>query len=204
MLKLVNGFAQMADPVLGTRASQIVIAMTGNLNFATPTPSVVEVTEVLANYMSALSNCTDGDRQKIAVKNQVREQLITMLHLWGLYVMLNCDNDVAVAMTSGFQVAKTPSPAPPIPKPLAPVLEPGINTGEMISKSKRVAQALVYLHQYATEAEMTADHWQSQPCSKSTCTLQNLTPGIRYYCRLVIVGRKDQLVYSDVVSRVAA
>lgn len=107
-------------------------------------------------------------------------------------------------MTSGFQVAKTPSPAPPIPKPLAPVLEAGINPGDMIRKGKREAQALIYLHQYATEAELAQNHWQSQPCSKSTCVITNLVPGIRYFCRIVIVGRKEQIVYSDVVSRVAA
>ncbi len=204
MLKLTNGFKQLSDPALGTRGSQIVTAMTDNPNFATPTPSVVDATAILAAYFSALDDCTDGDRQKVAVKNQAREVLIDTLHTWALFVLLNCKNDAAIAMTSGFKVAKVPSPAPPILKPLAPVLEPGINTGSIISKGKRDALALIYLHQYATEAEVTLGHWQSQPCSKSTCVLENLTPGVRYYCRLVIVGRKEQIVYSDIVIRVAA
>ncbi len=203
-LKLNNGFDRLADANLGARGGQIAIAMTDNPNFADPTPSVADFANILAAYGSALGLCTDGDRQKIALKNQKRQALIEALHTWGLFVLLNCKNDAAIAMTSGFQIAKIPSPAPLIPKPLAPVLEAGINTGTMLSKGKRDAQALTYLHQYATQAEMSLFHWQSQPCSKSTCLLENLIPGTLYYFRMVIIGRKDQIVYSDIVSRVAA
>ncbi len=107
-------------------------------------------------------------------------------------------------MTSGFQVAKVPSPAPPLVKPAAPVLESGINAGELLSKNKAIAGAVSYMHQYATEAEMNQENWKSVPTSKSSCVITGLVPGTKYYCRLVVVGRKGQIVYSDVVSRVAA
>ena len=204
MLKLVNGFDRAGDADLGIRSSEVVLAMTDNPNFPTPSPTVAEGSTIMGNFFTALGECKDGDRQKIAVKNQARKVLIDMLHKWGLYVLLESGEDVAKAMTSGYQVAKAPSPAPPVTKPLAPVLESGINGGEIVSKGKRQAGALVYLHQYATEAEMLAGHWASQPCSKATCVLSNLTPGVLYYCRIAIVARKEQLVYSDVVSRIAA
>ncbi len=203
-LKLTNGFNKLPDASLGVRGSQITAAMTDNENFTTPAPPVVDVTAMLATFFAALSASADGDRQKIAVKNQARQVLLNALHTWGLYVLLNSNNDIAIAMSSGFRVAKAPSPAPPVSKPLAPVLKAGNNSGSLISKGKREAQALVYLHQYATEAEMMQDHWQSRPCSKSTCILKNLTPGVKYYCRIVVVARKEQIVYSDVVSRIAA
>ncbi len=203
-LRLVNGFNQESDAGLSTRASQIVIAMTDNPNFTTPTPSVADVSEILGAYNTALGNCTEGDRQKIALKNQMRETLIEVLHVWGLYVVLNCGNDIAVALTSGFKVAKAPSPAPPLGKPSVPVIDFGINRGDMISKGKREAQALVYLHQYATEAEMQAGKWQTEHSSKSTAVISGLVPGTNYYYRIGIVGRKNQIVYSDVTSRIAA
>ncbi|MEP7238869.1 MAG: fibronectin type III domain-containing protein [Ferruginibacter sp.] len=203
-LKLKNGFNEMADDTLLTRAYQIVTAMTGNDSFPTPTPSVADMETIVANFFEALSNCTEADRVKIAIKNQARKELIDALHKWALYVMLQSNDDVAVAMTSGFQIAKAPSPAPPLEKPVAPVLQSGINSGQLLSKNKRVLNAVSYVHQYATEAEMIQDNWKSVPYSKSSCVFTNLVPGTKYYCRLVVVGRKGQLVYSDVVSRIAA
>ena len=203
-LKLTNGFNRISDADLRNRATQIVTAMTDNPHFPTPTPSVDAVREILDAYDDALDHCSEADRVKIAIKNQRRKTLENVLHTWGLFVLLNCDNDIAIAMSSGFNIAKTPSPAPPITKPVAPVLESGINPGDLVSKGKPERGALVYLHQYATEAEMQLDQWKSQPSSKSTTVLKNLVPGTKYYCRIAVVGRKDQLVFSDVVSRIAA
>ncbi len=204
MLKLVNGFKRLTDADLGVRATQIVTGMTGNPNFTAPSPSTGDVNSTVVSYFNALNACTDGDRQKIAVKQQVRDLLVDALHKWGLYVIMESGDDVAMALTSGFQIAKTPSASLPLVKPLAPILESGINVGELLSKAKPEAAAVAYLHQYATEAEMQAGQWQNRPCSKATCVISGLTPGIRYFCRIGVIGRKDQLVFSDVVSRVAA
>lgn len=203
MLKLKNGFNEMADDVLQTRAYQIVTAMTGNVNFPAPAPSVDDMNGIVAAFFEALSNCTEADRVKIAIKNQKRKAVIAALHTWSLYVLLVSGDDATIAMTSGFQVAKIPSPAPPLLKPAAPVLESGINTGELLSKNKAVAGAVSYLHQYGIESEMTQQLWKSVPSSKSNCLITDLVPGTKYYCRLAVVGRKDQLVYSDIVSRIA-
>ena len=114
------------------------------------------------------------------------------------------NGDIAVALSSGYSIGKTPSPAPPLVKPEAPVLESGLNPGELISKGKPVAEAITYLHQYGTEAMVANNNWQSMPCSRSTCVLTNLTSGTKYFCRIAVVGRKEQLVYSDIVYRIAA
>ena len=123
---------------------------------------------------------------------------------WAYYVLLTADNDTVIAISSGYEISKNPEPTPPIEKPDAPKLESGLNPGELVSKGKPVTGAVSYLHQYATEVLMAADNWQSVACSKSTCLLTNLLPGIKYYCRIVVVGRKEQLVYSDIVTRIAA
>ena len=194
----------MADAELETRAYQIVTAMTGNPNFTAPVPSVSAVEQIVNDFFAALSNCAEGDRLKIAIKNQKREVLIEVLHQWAFYVLLTANGDAAIALSSGYNIAKAPAPAPPIVKPEAPVIESGLNSGEMISKGRAVAGAVTYLHQYGTEAMVANNNWQSVPCSKSTCVLTNLIPGTKYYCRIAVVGRKEQLVYSDVVNRIAA
>lgn len=194
----------MSDDTLLTRAYQISTGMTNNPNFTTPIPSVVDVQTIVNEFFQAVNSCGDGDRVKIAIKNQKRQVLIDTLHSWALYVLLTSNNDVAVALSSNFDVAKTPAPAPPLEKPVAPALQGGLNPGEIVSKSPRLTGAVSYLHQYATEVAMAANNWQSIPYSKSTCVIAGLTPATKYYFRLAVVGRKGQLVYSDIVSRVAA
>ena len=203
-LKLKNGFNRMRDSVLSTRASQILAGMDGNPNFPNPTPTYADMYELAASFNAALRNCGEGDKVKIAIKNQWRVRLISALHTWSFSVLLASNNNEAIALSSGFEIAKVPSPAPPLEKPMPPELRSGINSGELICKGKRVNGAVSYLHQYTTEAGLQNDEWKTLPCSRATTVLQNLTPGVRYYCRLAVVGRREQLVYSDVVSRFAA
>lgn len=194
----------MADPELETRAWQIVAGMTLNPNFPQPTPTTEEGQNAAAAFSDALKACSESDRLKIAIKNQKRLALINVLLQWRWYVLLKANGNEAIAISSGFRISQPPSPAPPLPKPEAPVLTGGINTGEIVSTGKRVPGALSYLHQYATQAMMNQNDWQPVPSSKVRCVLTNLVPGELYYCRIAAVGCKQQLVYSDIVSRIAA
>ena len=63
----------MNDPELETRAYQIIAAITGNPNFPAPEPTVPAMNALAASFFNALSECKDGDRLKIAAKNQVRD-----------------------------------------------------------------------------------------------------------------------------------
>lgn len=194
----------MSDPDLERKAYLIVNAMNGNANFVTPIPAVNVIMQLADEFHDALNDSGEGDRVKIAIKNQKREALIDGLHQWAYYVLLTANGDDAVAQSSGFSLAKTYTPSPPLTKPEAPVLVSGINPGELVCKGKSIPGAVTYLHQYGTEAMVAADNWQSNPCSKAVCTLTNLQPGTKYFCRIVAVGRKEQLAYSDIVFRVAA
>jgi hypothetical protein len=178
--------------------------MTDNQKFPTPVPPVPAVQQMAKDFSDALNLSADGSRLNIALKNQKRAILVDALHQWSRYVLFTANGDVATAVTSGFQIAKTPSPAPPISKPETPTIEAGVNPGELMSSVKAVLGAVTYLHQYATEEEMAQGNWQSVPCSKSLCLLTGLASGTKYYCRIAVVGRKGQLVYSDVVARIAA
>ena len=203
-LRLKNGFNQMADALLETRSFQIVTSMTGNVTFSKPVPTVEVVHQMATDFFEALSQSADGSRLNIAIKNQKRAVLITALHQWSRYVLFTANGDVAKALESGFQIAKTPGPTPPLSKPETPTLQNGINPGELISSVKPMPGAISYLHQYATEASMAQGIWQTDACSKSSCVLTGLASGTKYYCRIAVVGRKEQIVYSDVVTRIAA
>lgn len=204
MLKLKNGFLQMSDSKVETRASQILTAMNGNVNFVNPKPSVAEMQLLVSAYSAALSVCTTGDRLRIAEKNQKRAALVDALHQWSYYVLLESNGDEAKAVSSGFEVAPDPAARPPLAKPKALVITNGVNSGELICKGKPVAGATGYLFEYTTLEGLTSNQWSSIPSTRTKQVIASLTRGTLYYCRIGALGVNNQLVYSDVTTRTAA
>lgn len=198
MLRIANGFTRLSDALLYTRGSQIQEGMTDNVNFVKPKPTLAELQGALAAFNDALMKCKSGDRLEIAIKNQKRQQLIDLLHLLGDYVLFQSNGDAVIAVSSGFRIAKSPAPRPPLQKPAFYTVENGINPNELISKGPRVPNSVSYNHQYADDEQMAASLWQSVPNSKSTCVLTNMSSGVFYNCRLEVLGVKGQVVYSDI------
>ena len=188
----------MTDPQLSIRGSQIQSALTNNVNFPDPKPTLVQLQAALDAFDDALQKCKTGDRVEIAIKKQKKQQLIDLLHLLGDYVLFQSNGDKAVAISSGYRVAKSPSPRPPLQKPNFYTVENWINPGELLSKGARVPNAVSYNHQYATDENMAINSWTSVPSSKSSCVLTGLQSGVFYNCRMEVLGVKGQVVYSDI------
>lgn len=203
-LTITNGFAKMADATLELRANQIHLALDGNPHFVNPTPALPALADAIAAFAAALADCRYADRLQLAIKNQKREELITLLHKLGDFVLFKSDGDPVIAASSGFSVGKQPAPAPPITSPENLQVKAGYNTGELLTKINRVKGALVYLYQYATDTMMENDNWKVIVCSRTRCIISNLPPGTKYNCRVAAIGPKDQLMYSDIVSRYVA
>lgn len=204
VLTITNGFTRMSDAQLELRSGQILTAMTGNLSFPTPVPSLTVVQDALTAFSAALYESRDGDRLKVAIKNQKREELIGLLHQLANFVLFKSAGDSVVAISSGFSIGKQPSPAPPIEVPQNLRVLQGKNPGELIQKIDRVKGAVSYIYQYATDAMMAQDDWNDMPSSRTSCTIDGLQPGTKYNCRVVAIGRKEQMVYSDILSRIVA
>jgi hypothetical protein len=151
----------MSDSNLSAFASFILNSMTDNIYFQSPVPSIEEAREIISDYKTARSKCQTMDRHKIAVKNQKRELVVTMLNQWSDYVIMMSMGDPVKASTSGFEVIKKNSSRPPLEKPLAPVITHGLNNGELLIQGSYVKGARSYIFQYATEEEMLSDKWNS-------------------------------------------
>ncbi len=97
-------FAYFTDSLLITFVQAVLAAMTGNLNFVTPNPTLAAITIALNNFMTAYANAADGSRTATAIKNQLRALLIAELRLLASYVEDIGDNDQAVLIGSGFSI----------------------------------------------------------------------------------------------------
>ena len=116
----------------------------------------------------------------------------------GDYVLFQSNGDSVIAVSSGFRIAKTRTPRPPLEKPAFYTIENGVNPNELLSKGPRVPSSVSYNHQFADDEQMALALWQSVPSSKSTCVLPNLKSGVVYNCRMEVLGVKGQVVYSDI------
>ncbi|MBD0299405.1 MAG: fibronectin type III domain-containing protein, partial [Nitrososphaera sp.] len=133
---------------------------------------------------------------------QKRAELITLLHTLGKYVLFVAGENRAVAMSSGFSVAKEPSPAPPITKPENLQLKEGDNSGELKVSFTKVAGAKSYLYQYAADPVTEETVWNIQSGTTRQTVLKNLKSGKRYWCKVAAIGRNNQEVCSDAVSHI--
>jgi hypothetical protein len=204
LLRLTNGFHRLTDAALGENASYIASCIKDNPNFPTPTPTPVKIQEMVTQFLAAVDKAKTGNRMDILLKNDMRETLIETLYLAGYYVLFTAQGDRAIAASSGFKLAKEPKPAPAITKPDNLKVVNGNQTGMLETSVDAVKGALAYVHQYTTDPALSEDNWLSIPCTSRRCKLESLTPGTLYYVRVGAVGSKEQVLYSDVVSRIAA
>ena len=203
MFRIVNGFTEMSDGTLLVKANLIRTSLTGNTSFPTPTPSLAALTTAITDFEAAVLAAENGDRQLVAVKNQLREVLINLLHLLGNYVLFTAGGDEVVATSSGFNVSKVPQPSPALTTPQGMELKNGVNKGELQFSFRKVRGARAYIFEITPLPVTGASLWQSSMGTICKKLFTGLESGKEYACRVAAIGIKDQVVYSNPVTRVA-
>lgn len=204
VLRVTNGFNRLSDDNLVVKANQIKLAITENTeNFPSPSPSMATLATAIGNFTKALSKAEGGSNLDKAVKNDMREIVISLLHKLGNYVIFAADGDRTKAQSSGFGIANAPSPGGPLTKPVNLQLTEGDNAGEIKGRFKRVVRSRCYIIQYAEETMAAAGYWQTQVSTKCKFTLRQLQSGNKYMVRVAAVGINEQIIYSEPVFKIA-
>ncbi|HUC82394.1 MAG TPA: fibronectin type III domain-containing protein, partial [Flavisolibacter sp.] len=197
-------FDRMADAKLVERASAIHQEMVTNATaFPSPSPSLTQVRSAIDDFQEALNAAVGGDRVLVAQKNIARQTLVNLLHLLGYYVLFTAQGNRLIALKSGFRLAKDPTPVV-ITKPTGLKVENGDQDGVLQVSIKTVPGAVAYMHQYSTDPALKEDSWMSVTCSTAKCHLAGLQPGTKYFIRVGAIGTKEQVLFSDTVSKIAA
>ena len=202
LLRLVNGYDRKSDAKLLAIANFIHQEMSGNPNFPSPTPTMTEFATAIASFKSAVIAAGSGSRVHIALKRRERTALVDTLHLLGYYVLYASGGSRIKAISSGMSLAKDPS-AVVLTKPTGLLVQNSNQTGVLLVSVQKAAGAVSYYIQYTTDAELKEEAWRSMNSSTIKCKLEGLQPGTVYYIRVGAIGRKEQVLYSDVVSRMA-
>ncbi|MEI7802547.1 MAG: fibronectin type III domain-containing protein [Bacteroidota bacterium] len=192
----VLGFLQFVEYILQQ--------MTGNANFPTPTPTLVALKAKMLLYKQAITDAQQHVIGALALRNQYRLELSIMLKDLANYCVLTANGDVAIYSSSGFQMKKTPAPAP---DPLDPVVNLRMESTGTDSELRLLFKSVPYGKSYEVWLSPTNDTSFSYltTISAQRFVLRDLTPGTRYFAKVRAIGPKGiKGGFSDVASKIAA
>ena len=200
--KISIGFTHLNDAKLELKARDIVAAMTGNASFPTPDPKINEVGTALDKFATDRVAAAAGSRNAVAARNTSRKVLMQLLTQLGVYVMSIAKGDVDMLVSSGFSLTKKPEPRH-IANPGNVTISNGLSGGQLVASVKAVKGSSGYQYEISDVVPVENTVWVSTIASTSKYTFKNLRPGKQYWIRVAATGARQQLQYSEVVSKFA-
>ena len=202
ILRITNGFDGLTDSELTAKVRFILSEMTGNSNFPTPNPAIAVVTTALEELDAAVVAAESGGTYEKAVRDDKREVLISLVHNLSSYVLYTAAGDRLVAQSSGYSIAKLPTPQDPIVKAQSQVLTEGDEPGQLRYSFNRVKGARSYMYQFTQDPLTENSVWQSRVGTVRKTVLTGITSKEKYWVRVVAIGINGQQVPSDPISKV--
>ncbi|WP_262250304.1 fibronectin type III domain-containing protein [Parapedobacter soli] len=186
MSKTIYNFKNYSDTQLDTEAENVFTKMSGNASFPTPTPELTVLETHLEEYRTALADAALGDRHKVEVKNQKREQLELTLRGLALYVEQVAAGDRAIILSAGFGIRKPAGGAgnmPDVADFRVKYDTPGSGMAHLSVKYQRNARLYRFEHRL-----VGAEEWTTTIASQSRVTLEGLESYRQYEFRAAYVG----------------
>jgi hypothetical protein len=198
--QITNGYKKLRDSDLITFAHEVAGKMKGNPVFPEPPAALANLEKVLPDYMGAIGQASGGDEESRFIKKAKRVEVIGLLSQLAEYVTLTCKGDPASLLSSGFQLAR-----PRGTKPMSPIKELVVNidqSGEAVTKVKRVAGAKAYIHQYTTDPLLGDNVWINKCTTDPSYTFSGLKSKEKYWFKVIAIGLNGKETASPLVSRV--
>lgn len=204
IVKAAIGFLSTAsDAELIARTQDVLVGMTGNTNFATPTPTLAMIKTALDAFSTALAEAANGGRQLTAVKNAKRAELVSLMKQLGSYLTTASNGDIAILLSSAFPTQKAArSPIGPVATPEAPKLSHGAVTGEINAVAVAVTGAYAYNWDAALASSPDVSVQTAQTTGART-TFSGLTPGQLYVVTLNALGAAGTSDWSNAAELMA-
>jgi hypothetical protein len=96
-----------------------------------------------SDFEAKIAEATNGGPPAMAVKNDARAGLLGMLRQLASYLQMNCNNDMAILLGSGFQAMSTNRIKVPLEQPIGLVLQNG-TSGQLVGSVKPVKNTSLY------------------------------------------------------------
>src|SRR5687768_9771765 len=171
------------------RTREITTDMTGNANYATPSPPLNVVDDAADALETAYQESRGRDKDKIAIMRLRRKELLALVFQLSNYVQLQSGGDEEKILSSGFDVRKVNESHPDTASMVNNVqLKDGSNTKKVKVTWDKAADAVIYF----IESSVTADFADPQPMGFTTRLQKEtgeFTVGMRIWIRVFAIGR---------------
>jgi hypothetical protein len=198
-VKIKVGFEAYPDSDFLTFAKHVSQMMTGNTSFTTPSPSLASINTAITDYETALGKAVNGSKTDTATKNQKRSSLTLLLQQLGYYVQTTANNDLAKALSSGFETNKDRTPSAVPNPPSNATVKQGIHSGEAIIDCNRESTAVTYLCRYTLSIAIPV--WISLPPQTGhKFTITGLAKGKDVWACIAALNSAGTSDWSDIAS----
>ena len=206
-VRVADRFKKQSAEQLVTMAGAVITGLTGNPAFPAPTVDLKAVQAAADGLNAALAAQAHGGTAATADKNNKQEVLIAFLRKLKHYVEDNCNNDLAVLLSSGFQAAVATRTRSPLANPGILSVDFG-NSTELVLKVTPIACAKCYeVRSAAVGAGGVPGGWQTAGLftNSKSMTIAGLVPGTTYVFQVRAVGGSTRYSdWSNPVSRMCA
>jgi hypothetical protein len=207
MAKIKLNLSTLSIPEKLGKAQQIAAALTGNASFATPSPSLSNITLAtndLSNAYSEAQAARQGAKEKTSAQNQKEDALDQLLTQLAAYVESVAGSNEQLILSAGMDMRAPPTPATDPPgQPPAVTPTASDRDGEIDLSWDMVTGAKSYVIDKSADP-VTSTSWSHAGVStKSNYTAQGLTSGTRYWFRIAAVNHNGQSGWSDPATKIA-
>lgn len=195
-------FKSYSEPKLQYEATRIAENMEGNSYFPTPTPTLLVLQAAITAFVLALTAAGKGDHSAIADKNVKKATLVDLLEQLANYVNFTANGNLTALLTTGMEVVKQPSHRQlEVPQNIS--VKYGNNPGDMQIIVGTAIGARSFMFQYTTHPVTGESVWTSAAGTNKKHMFTSLTPGVKYWFRVVAFGSKSQQSTSVAVEAIA-
>jgi len=196
-MRVVLGLTRLSNKEYITMAKAIVVAMTQNPNFPTPSPSLQAIQEAIDAVDKAETAAKTRGEGLASARDAAKRRLAQLLDHLRDYVQGICDasptDGVALAQSAGMRAKKRPGPRakPPLS------VKDGDISGQVVLTAKSLGGPATYYWQYSLDGKT----WISIPDTMiARATIAGLTVGQTYAFRFHALTPRGAVDFSQVVS----
>jgi len=192
---VVFDFIQLSIPEKIAKGRNIIAEMINNPAFPNPDIPINEIKDATDQLENRYLNSRNGGKENTVLLHQAEEVWNDKMRKQARYVERIADEDSAIVLNAGFNLAKQPVPAQ---RPEFSA-EQGKNSGSVLLRRQAIPGAKSYIWQYCINTlPETEDGWKiAEVTGKATTELNNLNPATKYWFRVAIVTSNETLPYND-------
>jgi hypothetical protein len=179
----------------------VIDKLENNENYLNPPEALGKLKKVLPDFRMALANARTRDKEMVAIKNNIKAEVLDLLQELADYVTDICKGDRVLLLSSGFDVTSengNGKQEPTIEKVEIDLTVPG----EATIRTRNVTNAIAFVHQYTTEPPTAQTRWYGEGSSLGRYTFKGLESEKRHWFRVVAIGYFGLKGYSPIVTMV--